>query len=240
MRITEAKLRHVIREVLEAEGTPARWGPAISVISARAGEYVIAYDGDRLVQEVQRAVSMGITTPDQIIRFTSLDRLFPDRIYPLDVILSGIQVDSAYPGPCNGAKQIVGAASRVQGAGWGSLVYMAAIDEFGQLGADRSSVSVPAERTWQSLDRRDDLGRHPYDDINDPKTPDPYDDCAVHKGRSEQVNSSFYFVEDMPGNISMMRERGNEIEAFLGDTWPMAARFLIKMWAEVFSVAMYR
>lgn len=231
MRITQRHLRQLIREML-ASDTPDLRGPAISVIPWGSRTFVIAYDAELLLLRMHELSEMGINTPSQYV--TSW--FAPDFSRDPEMIFSGVAVTATTAeGPCNGAMHVEGSASRIRGGGWGTAVYMAALDEFGEVGPDRASVSPSAEALWKSLDRRDEVGRHPYDDIRDPKTPDPNDDCSVRRGRDIQVNSSYRLLDE-PGvrGLREMRALGDAVQASLGDRWILAEQMLLKLWNEVF------
>jgi len=236
MRITEMRLRQVIREELIREvlasDTPDLRGPAISVIPWGSRTFVIAYDSELLLSRMHELDEMGINTPSQYV--TSW--FAPDFSRDPEMIYSGVAVTATLAdGPCNGAMHVVGSASRVRGGGWGTAVYMAALEQFGELGPDRHSISPSAEGLWKSLDRREEVGRHPYDDIKDPRTPDPNDDCDVRRGRSVQVNSSYRLLDEPAlAGLSEMRALGDAVQASLGDRWILAEQMLVKLFNEVF------
>jgi hypothetical protein len=232
MRITQRHLRRLIREMLESDAPELR-GPAISVIPWGSRTFVIAYDAELLLSRMQELAGMGINTPNQYV--TSW--FAPDFSRDPEMIYSGVAVGTptAAEGPCNGAMHVEGSASRIRRAGWGTAVYMAALDQFGEVGPDRHSVSPSAESQWKSLDRREEVGRHPYDDIKAPRTPDPNDDCTVQRGRDVQVNSSYRLLDEPTlSGLREMRALGDAVQASLGDRWILAEQMLLKLWNVVF------
>ena len=229
MRITSDQLRRIIREVVYRDSIT---GPAISIIPSGVSTFVIAYDSGMLISEIDRLNSMGITTPDeyQIYGYSQ------EKHYPVEMIYSGVIVEiDGSRGPCNGARHVSGAASRIPKQGWGSAVYLAALDELGPIGPDRGSIKPGAEALWRSFNKRNDLVRVPYDDIKNPKTPDPRDDCKVLYMKDVYVNSSYHPVEDIdaPG-VKDMRALGIQVEVLMSDRWALAGRVLSKLFSEVF------
>lgn len=231
MRITQHQLRQIIREVL-ASDMPDLRGPAISVIPWGSRTFVIAYDTELLLLRMHELDEMGINTPSQYV--TSW--FAPDFSRDPEMIFSGVALAAtAAEGPCNGAMHVEGSASRIRGGGWGTAVYMAALEQFGEVGPDRASVSPGAEALWKSLDRRAEVERHPYDDIRAPMTPNPNDDCTVRRGRDPQVNSSYRLLDEPAlAGLSEMRALGDAVQASLGDRWILAEQMLLKLWNEVF------
>ena len=234
MKITHRQLRQIIREVIYHDTVS---GPAISIIPSGASNFVIAYDSSMLVSEIDRLNSLGVTSPNeyQIYSYS------PERYYPLDMIYSGVVVEEDDSrGPCNGAKHVSAAASRIAKQGWGTVVYLAALDELGPIGPDRGSIKPGAEALWRSFERRNDIIRTPYDDISNPKTPDPRDDCKVLYMKDVYVNSSYQPIDeiDAPG-VKDMRAMGIQVEVQLSDRWPLASRVLMKVFNEVFQ-SVYR
>lgn len=231
MRDKRGHLRLIIREMLSEDETALR-GPAISVIPQRAHTFVVAYDSELLLTTVSDLVRLGVSTPSQYLTAWYA----PDFSRDVTMIYSGVGLaDTRAGGPCNLARHVEAAASRIRGGGWGTAVYMAALDEFGEIGPDRHTVTSSAESLWKSLDRRDEVGRHLYDDIEAPRTPDPNDDCVIQRGRDVQVNSSYRLLDD-PGvrGLREMRALGDSVQASLGDRWPLAAQVLVKLFNEVF------
>jgi hypothetical protein len=79
---------------------------------------------------------------------------------------------------CNGAWEV--SASAVKYRGEGGLLYgIGYALSPGQLTCDRYRVTQDAQHGWADMKRRQ--GGTPFDDVNNPKTQDPSDDCYLHK-----------------------------------------------------------
>jgi len=80
---------------------------------------------------------------------------------------------------CNHAGVIIISAAD---KGFGPLLYDIAMEKYpGGLTADRYSVSPAARHVWTYYAKnRGDVDKKPFDDIDNPQTPDPTDDCVLH------------------------------------------------------------
>lgn len=106
---------------------------------------------------------------------------------------------------CNGAAEVAASAAV---KGYGPLMYDVAMSKSSApLMPDRSSLSPKAAAIWQYYDnKRSDVKKLPLDDIDDPKTPDERDDCAVwdcdkYGGKPNDVDSGW--DDDAPSQCSV-------------------------------------
>jgi hypothetical protein len=109
----------------------------------------------------------------------------------LDYIVGFIAYKAAdkYTGPCWGAAQIVNSAAN---QGYGPLMYDMAMYRAGVIMSDRYSVSAQARNVWDKYDRaRGDVHKFPLDDIRNPKTPPPDDDCILRHGSISPMNNAY-------------------------------------------------
>lgn len=81
-------------------------------------------------------------------------------------------------GPCYYARQVGASAAE---SGYGPLMYDIVMSDMGGFFVpDRDSVSTSASKLWKFYDElRPDVLVNDLDDINDPKTPPPHDDCKL-------------------------------------------------------------
>lgn len=88
--------------------------------------------------------------------------------------------------------------------GYGPLMYQIAMTDFaGGLFPDRGSTSTAARTVWQKYVQRGDVEKMPFDDVKNPKTPDPADDCSLASGTSLNDETAFLNqAYDAPGDAS--------------------------------------
>lgn len=145
----------------------------------------------------------------------TLSRLFGTRVPkpdPDDLVIAGVEwgkpseviksIDWEGDGPCNYAYVV--RRSVTSFPGWGRKAYIAAVHSAGELGPDRGIVKPGAERAWGAI--AGDLEAHPYDDIENPKTPQPDDDCRLHIGRP--ILNASYTISSAPSDITKMIQSG--------------------------------
>jgi hypothetical protein len=110
-------------------------------------------------------------------------------------------------GPCNDSAVVGKSASNVKG--WGTRVYLAAMEHFGSLAPDRSSVSPSAVGMWKSLKKNGWVKGDEFDDIEDAWTPPEEDDCKVHPQADKAfLNYSYRLAKALPSDVSAAMERG--------------------------------
>ncbi len=111
-------------------------------------------------------------------------------------------------GPCNNGFVIMSSVTKATEKGWGKKAYLAAIataQKSGKsLGPDRDHVSPSAAAAWEEMSKN--LDAHPYDDLSDPKTPPPEDDCKLDPERP--VLNASYTLKSIPSDISTMMQQG--------------------------------
>ena len=107
-------------------------------------------------------------------------------------------------GPCNGAWEVKLSA----GPGRGKLVYSMGyyLSPNGALISDRQSLSLPAQGAWKKASKKG-KGK-PLDDITDPKTADPSDDCAVWTIDSLGPGQGYPADEDAVDAVNQSYEAG--------------------------------
>jgi hypothetical protein len=146
----------------------------------------------------------------------TLSRLFKTKVQkPVfdDLVIAGVEwgkpggaLESGEvgDGPCNNSYVV--RRSVTSFPGWGRKAYIAAVDAAAELGPDRGVVKPGAEKAWAAISGN--LEAHPYDDVNNPQTPEPEDDCTIHTGRPI-LNASYSINGSPPSDISVMLKNGS-------------------------------
>lgn len=183
MRITERQLRRIIRDGLIKE-------------SHREEEPAIVYLGDGV--KYLAVIAYDAYDLDMALNLSEVD---------YNGVIAGVRViPHGQWGPCNGAWHVEIAATSKKG--WGSKVYLAALDRVGQLSPDRWSVSKEAENAWKRLADKYKLIANPFDDKDNPNTPPEYDDCTLH--RDAILDASYELPNGLPPDIQDMIASGAE------------------------------
>ncbi len=100
--------------------------------------------------------------------------------FDTNVPIIGFMSIKSNEGKCNGSSFIDGSAAI---KGYGPLVYDIgmSISKNNTLSPDRKMVSDKAKSVWSYYkNNRSDVIKKPYDDIHNPRTEDPEDDCFLH------------------------------------------------------------
>ena len=140
----------------------------------------------------------------------SLSRLFGTRVpkpNPDDLVISGVQwgKPNGEGGPCNYAYVVRRSVTEFKD--WGRKAYLAALAAAGELGPDRDIVKPGAIKAWQRIVDAGYVDAHPYDDVKNPQTPPPEDDCDLHPDMPV-LNASYNLKGSIPSDILAMQERG--------------------------------
>lgn len=141
-------------------------------------------------------------------------------------------------GECNGSWRVVSSASGEKG--WGSRVYLAALDFLRNISSDRFSVTDAAEGTWKKLARYGFVEREEFDNIRNPKTPPTSDDCRVFPARDIVLNSSWRLTGQIPSDVKGLIDAGDYHFRELGrDGLRQEAENLLKTGFDRLFVRMY-
>lgn len=187
MRITESQLRRIIREELESEQQAIIFIPPGSQSGVAK---IIAYDMGKLEAALTRVDHMG----------------YENEYHG---VIAGVYLEQyRETGECNDAWQVKFSVS--SRSGWGTKVYLTALDKLGSISSDRTGVTAAAEGLWKRLARMGIVEREPFDDWRDPKTPPTRDDCRVMPARDPVLNSSWRLVGEIPGDVRKLLARGEE------------------------------
>lgn len=140
----------------------------------------------------------------------TLSRLFGTKVPkpdPDDLVIAGVLwgKPNGEGGPCNNAYVVRRSVTAFPG--WGRKAYLAAIDVAAELGPDRDVVKPGAVKAWQRIVDTGFVDAHPYDDIKNPQTPQPEDDCEMHAG-APVLNASYELNGNPPADILEMQKNG--------------------------------
>jgi len=187
-KITESELRRMIKESINIDDS--RRAIATFHMASAGGTCVVAYDIDAL---------------ESVVRGTYYHT---HRNY--NGVISGVILTYAdrHSGECNGSFHVRRAASNEKG--WGTRVYLAALDYLEIIAADRFSVSPSAEGMWKSLARYGFVQQEPFDDIHNPQTPPTGDDCQVHDDRDPALNAAWRVTGPIPADVKSLMAAGDE------------------------------
>lgn len=128
---------------------------------------------------------------------------------PLDEFIYGFIEAIPHSDECNDAIEVHRSAAS---KGYGPLMYdIVMSDGEGGLMPDRVSTNSSAEKLWQYYSsKRSDVDKKPFDDRDDPKTPEECDDCELVKDPNKVLNYSY----DGPGQSaskSSLMQRHSEV-----------------------------
>jgi hypothetical protein len=129
-------------------------------------------------------------------------------------VIAGVQWGRPYDhdGPCNYSYVVRRTVTSKRE--WGRKAYLAAMyyislhgaDDKTGLGPDREIVKPGAAKAWERLQQY--LVASPYDDIKNPQTPDPDDDCTILNPENSLLNSSYTLKNGVPSDIARMIQNG--------------------------------
>lgn len=179
MRIKLGSLRRLIREALQQEDV------AIVVLGDQRNAHIIAYS------------------------VSGLDKLLSgESVGKNNGVIAGLWGSrQARLGPCNDAAVVKKSASGMKG--WGTKVYLAALNHFGSLTSDRESVSDSALGMWRSLVSKGFVEGTEFDDIELPWTEPEEDDCKLHQ-KNPVLNSSYQLKGSLPSEVVEALKRGEQ------------------------------
>jgi len=175
MRISASRLRRLIREVAETVQTEQERSSkdaAFHSLMDRTAVYVESAKG-----QVRSAVIYDTEHGKHPYNLSKDDILFDVIKGVIDISKPVSKPVSRQEMPCLGAWEVISSA----GPKYGKMVYGVgyALSPNGVLMPDRSSVSTSARGGWtSSFSRGETVGQ--LDDWENPKTPEPEDDCWVH------------------------------------------------------------
>ncbi len=170
-------LKQLIEAAVQPQNAGAQ-GTAILVLKSGEDVSVVAYDPSKLIDDVLQGVNDGDDS------FETLEKNGTPAIVG---IVSMHPANEMMDGKCHGSYIVQAAAAR---KGYGPMIYDLALSLGRPVTSDRHNVSGDAKKVWDKYMSRGDVKKLPFDDIEDPKTDDPDDDCLIHKG-IDSLNNAY-------------------------------------------------
>lgn len=164
---------------------------------------LVLFDPDEMLQHIQYAVSRG-TIGQGEPWYRDAETLQGNYVW--GSVLGLVQDQES--GPCRGAYQVFGPAAI---SGYGPMLYdisMGLVPGRTLTSDKQGGTSMSARSVWQYYyHNRSDVSKAPFDDINDPQTPDPDDDCEL---MGSEVLDTAYTAKS-PVNTGPLRDRYREL-----------------------------
>lgn len=138
---------------------------------------------------------------------------------PIDEIVIGFVRGMPHSGDCNDAMEVkMSAAAK----GYGPLMYdIVMSDGEGGLMPDRVSTSDQAAKLWQFYSgKRKDVEKKPFDDADDPKTPDDDDDCSLVNDPNDVLNYSYDGAGNTGAKSQLMQRHEEAVAQFAEHDMP--------------------
>jgi len=195
-------IRNVLNESLSPVARADEAGLAVAFGEESDIQFVIIYDPVKMEEYLATRDAGDINT----FRGKELNALID-----LGVIRSCVSYEPS-SNPCNGAFSIRMSVS-FAGSGMGPAAYDIAMwrSENG-LFADRIGVSSDAQKIWQKYDKRTDVEKSNFDDIEKPITEPTGDDCAFYKIENDPIDflNKSYNILSEPAGLDDMMKRHNK------------------------------
>ena len=128
---------------------------------------------------------------------------------------------------CNSAYQVSLAGAATPRGGWGTLVYLAAMDQLGALYPDRHSLSPSAQAAWKSMARRGLIAGTPLPP--DPCLGDPVD--GIRGYRDGALNMSYSLAGPTPDPVTGLLQRGSDHMAYVAANGDLEESHRLLIWA---------
>ena len=205
MIISESKIRKIVRNLLKEELSDptiraAQAGLALCHFVSRRQTFVCLYDP----QIIFRGIESDEIKKHAVIR---------------DSLKAVIELAPADSFDTNGANPITISVakpnSKMGPAAYECALWIAQKQRFekvkkdkqgfaetlpGGVTPDRESVSDSAQSVWKNYSSRNDVESYRLDDIDDPVTPNKWDDSFVHKNEHDYLNKS-YVLKNEPAKF---------------------------------------
>lgn len=199
---TERLIRSLVRNVLNESLSPVARADAeglavLITLYGAAQHLIIVYDTAKMQLYLDSITAAG----------NDINEIYPSIMSDLGVIRSSV-VYASNNEPCNDAASVAMSVS-FEGSGMGPAAYDIAMwRSKGGLTSDRADVSQSARSVWKKYDKRTDIEKNKFDNIEKPKTLPTEDDCTLYKGVPE-LNKS-YKILSKPAGLDSMIARHNE------------------------------
>ena len=212
-------LRTLIREMLlqeqgSVDPTAKAMGLAVCKINQSGEDLVIIYDPQKF-KEVSGIERVSEATPWKVRRAITIKLAKTS-------IRSGVTY--RMNSNCNDSASIVQSVS--SRGGWGPAAYEVAMWDLSQRGlsltSDRKNVSPDAANVWAKYSNRgDSVSKKPFDDVENPKTPPPGDDCRLQ--RLDYLDHS-YSLNSEPAGLSSMEAAHDAMIDWATGVWGSSGR----------------
>ena len=171
-------VEEILVEAAVKSSQAAQQGLGLIVSDSGRTKALVLFNVKAAAEAVANASNAGVTEQDKI-----MDALEKTVVGYINLISPGDE-------PQWGAHKVTAAAAE---KGYGPLMYDIAMSMFGPITSDRHSVSPSAERIWSYYAKsRSDVEKLPFDDIDDPKTPNPKDDAKIYKDKPHSPLNAAY------------------------------------------------
>lgn len=162
-------LRKFIKQCITEAATSAQQASGMALYVATDGPDIqlIMYDPKAILDRAMLAIKDD----------TFDESMFMDG---MELAVRGLVIIREPSDPCNGAYEV---ANSVASKGFGPLMYDIAMSVApnNTIMSDRNKVSGAATNVWKHYyDNRGDVEKKQLDNVEDPQTKDPNDDCQVH------------------------------------------------------------
>ena len=189
------RIRRIVRHILEAavaSNQAASQGLALYRKGTGVSVVYVLYNPAKLMEELPKWQDAGGDIASVIYGY-------------LDV--------RPHKGDCWNAAEIKFSAAQ---KGYGPLMYELAMSDFENgLFPDRLSTSGAARNVWKKYAQRTDVGKKPFDDAKNPKTPPKGDDCKLipdFDGEEAYLNQAYVGRGDASGKNQMMQLHKDSVE----------------------------
>lgn len=192
MRYRMGDLRWVLREAAMTPKQSSGKGLALYVYEdSSTVKQVVVYNPSFILSRLEPTL-VKLARSGETIESGDLFNPWTLMIRPQAAVIGMLTLAPPMRGDCHGAWVVKSAAAH---SGYGPMVYDLALSVApnNTLIPDRFSVSDDAEGIWRFYaKRRGDVQKLPLDDIKDPKTPPPEDDCDVHAEKGKDWLDTAY------------------------------------------------
>jgi hypothetical protein len=169
-RLLRTYIRHLVREAAITPKGASASGLALYAFKAMKGGF------DRFV----------LYDPSAFHRFMKAYKEHDEHDHESVISLAGLKgydsiimgfIETRQKAKCNNAGEV---KASVAVKGYGPMMYDIAMAAYeGGIISDRSTTSASAKNVWKGYNARGDVASKPLDNIEEPKTDDPNDDCYL-------------------------------------------------------------
>ncbi len=163
--------------------------------------------------------------------------LYQDGGGDISRVIYGYLKVRPHPGECWNAAEVGASAAQ---KGYGPLMYELAMSDFENgLMPDRTSTSMAARNVWKVYNTRADVGKKPFDDKKQPKTPPKEDDCQLipdFDGEEAYLNQAYVGRGD-PSKGALMQNHAKalkDVATSMGQSEQDIAQIIFSMGDEYF------